>query len=198
MKSKTWRLAAALLALPAAALVAGCGGSDTSSTSSAKPAGNATDRAFVAEMVPHHRLAMRMAAVASKEATSSFVEHLAADIIRSQTAEIARMQRIDGQLAGAGIERGELGIDEHMMGMDMDLNMLTGAKPFDVKFIAMMIPHHQGAIAMARIELAKGASPELQKLARQIITAQAREVKQMRAHAQGASSMDMSAGHDSG
>ena len=55
-KSQIWTLVAA------AALVAGCGDSDTRSSSSAKPAGNATDRAFVAEMVPHHRSAVEMAA----------------------------------------------------------------------------------------------------------------------------------------
>jgi uncharacterized protein (DUF305 family) len=199
MKSNTWRLAAALLTLPAVALVAGCGGSDTnSSPSSAKVAGNATDRAFVAEMVPHHRSAVEMASVARREATSSFVETLAADITRSQNAEIAQMQRVDRQLADADIEKGDLGIDDHMMGMDKRADMLEGAKPFDARFIAMMVPHHEGAIAMARVELAKGASPELKQLAQNIIAAQQREVQQMRAHAKGSSGTDMGAGHHSG
>jgi uncharacterized protein (DUF305 family) len=194
-QSRTSALVAAILTLCAAALVAGCGSSDTGSSSSVKAAGDPTDRAFIAEMVPHHRSAVQMAAVAGKQATSSFVKHLAADITRSQTAEIAQMQRVDAQLAGAGIEKGDLGMDAHTMGMDMSSDMLEGAKPFDAKFIAMMVPHHQGAIAMARVELAKGANPELKKLARHIITAQQREVRQMRAHAKSSSAMKMRMGH---
>jgi uncharacterized protein (DUF305 family) len=197
-KSRTWLLVGALLTLPATALVTGCAESETSSSSSPKAAGNATDRAFVADMVPHHRAAVEMAAVATKEASSSFVKDLAADITRSQNAEIAQMQRVDEQLADAGISKGDLGMDAHMMGMDMSADMLIGAKPFDAKFIAMMVPHHHGAIAMARLELDNGANPELEKLAQNIITAQQREVKQMRAHAKGATEMKMSAGHHSG
>lgn len=180
MKSKTWAALAVLLAL-GAILAASCGGEDDSSASSGKLAGNPTDRAFVAEMVPHHRSAVEMAAVAMNEATGTFVKSLATDITRTQNAEIAQMQRIDRQLADAGIKKGELGMDSHMMGMDMSADMLKGAKPFDKKFISMMIPHHKGAITMARVELAKGANPDLKTLAKNIISAQEREVKEMRA-----------------
>jgi uncharacterized protein (DUF305 family) len=196
--SKTWLLVAVLSTLPATAVIAGCGSSDDTSSSSAHPAGNTTDRAFVAQMVPHHRSAVQMAAVARTEASGAFVTKLAADITRSQTAEIAQMQRVDGQLADAGVKTGDLGMDEHMMGMDMSAGMLRGAKPFDAKFIAMMVPHHRGAIAMARVEIAKGSNPELRKLAHSIISAQQREVRQMRAHATASSAMDMSAGHRHG
>lgn len=198
MKSRTGALVAALLTLAVAPLAAGCGDSETSSSSPAKAAGNATDRAFVAEMVPHHRSAVEMASVATKDATSSFVKNLAADITRSQNAEIAQMQRVDGQLAEAGIRKGDLGMDEHLMGMDMSADMLKGATPFDAKFIEMMVPHHQGAIEMARVELAEGSNPELKNLAQNIITAQQREVKQMRAHARGSSDMDTRPGHHPG
>jgi uncharacterized protein (DUF305 family) len=42
-----------------------------------------------------------------------------------------------------------------------------------------MIPHHQGAIRMARAELAKGTNTKLRSIARGIITAQAAEIRQM-------------------
>ena len=46
----------------------------------------------------------------------------------------------------------------------------------DVDFARMMIPHHQGAIDMAKAELAEGEDPELRRLAEAIIAAQEKEI----------------------
>ena len=50
----------------------------------------------------------------------------------------------------------------------------------DRDFAAMMIPHHQGAIDMARAELAHGRDPVLRRLAQGIIVEQGQEIEVMR------------------
>jgi uncharacterized protein (DUF305 family) len=46
----------------------------------------------------------------------------------------------------------------------------------DKDFVMMMIPHHQGAIDMAEVELKYGKDPALKKMAQKIIDAQQQEI----------------------
>ncbi len=49
----------------------------------------------------------------------------------------------------------------------------------DRDFASRMIPHHQGAIEMAKIELQYGTDPQLKKMAEEIIAAQEKEIAQL-------------------
>ena len=176
-------LAAALLSLTLALTLAACGDDGGSVSGDAggqsEPAGNGTDVAFIDGMIPHHKSAIEMAQMAQKSAKTDYVKSLADDIVKSQGAEISEMNRIRRTLAG--IEKTDMGMSMNDMGMDMDDSMLEDATPFDRMFVDMMIPHHQGAIRMARVELAEGKNPELRDIANAVVEAQTREINEMNA-----------------
>jgi uncharacterized protein (DUF305 family) len=73
----------------------------------------------------------------------------------------------------------EMDWDMQKMMADMHRPGYTGNA--DVDFLAMMIPHHQGAVDMARLLLIHGRDPLTRKLAEEIIASQTTEIAAMRA-----------------
>jgi uncharacterized protein (DUF305 family) len=176
MKTTTWlALLAALGVVALAAIATGCGDDATSA------GGNSTDAAFIADMTVHHEGAIEMARLARAKAEHPEIRSLADDIIDSQEGEISVMRAIRRDMPDMDTHGdGHMGMSDSEMGMDMDPAMLEDADPFDRAFIDMMIPHHQGAIAMAKDLLEKGEQPALRDMAEDIIDAQAAEIERMR------------------
>jgi Domain of unknown function (DUF305) len=57
---------------------------------------------------------------------------------------------------------------------------ITPSGDVDTDFVAMMLPHHQGAIAMAQAELRYGRNEPLRRMAQEIIVTQLQEITAMR------------------
>ncbi|MSR87358.1 DUF305 domain-containing protein [Candidatus Peribacteria bacterium] len=86
---------------------------------------------------------------------------------------------------GMGGMMGNMMDDDDMMEMSMDdmSDMLKGktGDAFDEAFIEGMIPHHQGAIDMAKAALTDAKHAEIKRMAQAIISAQQKEIDQMHA-----------------
>jgi uncharacterized protein (DUF305 family) len=66
-----------------------------------------------------------------------------------------------------------------MQNMMKGMNVKRTGNP-DKDFVLMMMPHHQGAIDMAKVELQYGTDTELRSLATDIVSAQEKEIAQMK------------------
>lgn len=71
-------------------------------------------------------------------------------------------------------------MDEAMTLMNRGMKNAPMTGDPDHDFAAMMIPHHQGAIDMAKVELLYGKDPVLRRLAQEIIVTQEQEIVVMR------------------
>jgi uncharacterized protein (DUF305 family) len=67
----------------------------------------------------------------------------------------------------------------HRMHEGMTRTAMTG--DIDRDFVALMVPHHQSAVEMARIYLRHGKDPELRRLSENVIASQEAEIRQMNA-----------------
>ena len=203
--SSTIALAAGALALSLALTACGGSAAPTSTTSAggapsaSAPAGvseehNDADIRFAQGMIPHHRQAVEMAAIAVDRTENPEVKALAEQIQAAQDPEIETMtgflETWGAEVpAEGGMDHSDMGGMPDMSGMmtpeQMDeLQGATGAA-FDTAFLQTMIMHHEGAVTDAQRELAEGVNPQAKDLATQIVTAQTAEIEQMQQLLQG-------------
>jgi uncharacterized protein (DUF305 family) len=89
--------------------------------------------------------------------------------------------RLDAYSPDAMAAKAELAAanDRMMQTMMGDAVVYTGDP--DLDFVNLMIPHHQGAVDMARVEIRYGRNPKVVDLARRIEAAQQPQIDQMQA-----------------
>ena len=162
----------------------GHGSSHDAMKSSPGAAGAPYDLQFLDTMVAHHQGAVDMAMMAATKAQHEELKQFAAKIVTDQQKEISEMKRwredwYAGKPEAVNMEM--TGMMDSMMGMDMVKMGSASGTNFDLMFIDMMTPHHDGAVKMAQEALTRAEHPEIKKLARSIMDSQAAEIKKMQA-----------------
>ncbi len=179
------RLASAFVAV---ILLAGCAAAPDN-----RPYDDA-DVLFATQMIPHHEQAVAMAKLAPGHGASRPVQEVASQISAEQIPEIAQLQGMlaewdqpaaptaapmggmPGMNGGAALAAAAPG----MMSDDDMTRLESAAGPaFDRAFLQMMITHHQGALTMAKSELADGRDGDAMLMAQNISDAQQASIELM-------------------
>lgn len=173
----------------------GASENSTTSTSVVIPAGldvNVVDVSFAQGMIPHHAQAVEMSQLAATNGASPAVQAIATKIEAAQQPEIDQMT---GWLADwnqpapdpneSMDEMHEMAGGMMMSGMvsSADMERLRAARgpEFDRLYVEFMILHHEGAIEMAKQQLAGGQNPDAKALAQTIIDTQQAEITELNA-----------------
>ncbi len=139
------------------------------------------DLDFMQGMIPHHQGAIEMSKVVLQFGKDAEVKTLAENVIKAQESEIAFMTSwLNKADKTKLVESPEAtrGNGDVMTAMMKNMTM-TYSDDADVDYIKSMIPHHQGAIDMAKVALQYAKDPEVLKLASEIVKAQEGEISFM-------------------
>lgn len=162
------------------------------------PAADSVDVGFAQDMSVHHEQAVGMATWERDHTADPVLRQLAFDIETGQLAQIGRMQgwlalwQAPSQPSGehmawmrdAPAHLGHGAGAERMPGMASEdelagLRASTGAA-LDVRFLQLMLRHHEGGVEMARYAAEHASVPEVRALAAQMLAAQTAESEYMR------------------
>ena len=122
------------------------------------------DRMFLEMMVIHHAVGISLAQEEVDRGSDPTFKRLAGTVITSQAREIGRIQSMINQAGGQSGRYAPQGGGG------------ASGDAVDRAFAIGMVPHHQAAIEMARVELDRGRQPKVRKLAQSIFDDQRNEI----------------------
>jgi uncharacterized protein (DUF305 family) len=159
----------------------------------------------VAMMVPHHQGAIDMAEAELSYGHNQQLLRIAQEIVAEELQEIAAMRaalgdkltpseaallgnsasalapaRADRRQPSLEAEKPFLAEDDAAMTKMMNDMAVKPTGDVDRDFVAMMVPHHQGAIDMAQAELRCGHDARLKRIAQEIVVDQIEQISLMR------------------
>ena len=182
------------VALAATLTLSSCAGGSLATDSASPSAGqttaavNSADVTFAQMMIPHHEQAVRMSDdLLAKDGIDQSVIDLATEIKAAQEPEITQLKdwltawgEDENSMSGMDGMDGMRGGSDEMMSDDgmMTLEDASGIEASTV-FLEQMTVHHEGAIAMAQLEIDEGENADAQAMATHIVKTQKAEIAVM-------------------
>lgn len=151
---------------------------------------------FIDGMILHHEGAIAMAIAALENSQRDEIKQLSQDIIAAQQDEIAQMKQwrqawypnasVEPVMYDAQMGHTMTMSSDMQAAMTMEGDLGNADDEFDLRFIDAMIPHHEGALAMADQVLQADSDssqsvvrPELRQTSEDIVATQQVEIDQM-------------------
>lgn len=148
------------------------------------------DLRFIDAMMMHHQGAVTMAKEALTKSKRPEIKQLANNIIAAQRKEIDQMKQwrtawypkaSSQPVAYGGANKSVMPMSaKQHQSMMMSEDLGAADDKFDLRFLNAMIPHHEGALVMAKDALSKSTRPEMKQLNQNILTSQQAEIDQMK------------------
>lgn len=138
---------------------------------------------FIRMMIPHHQGAIAMAQYQIKHGANFEMKQLAKSIIAEQTNEIQQMglwiNNYDSKKV-RDTDDYEKPLMQTMLVMMENMPASDLLRDTDKSFAAVMIPHHQAGVDMAKVILQYGRDKVVSRMAQNIISSQQVEIEQMK------------------
>ncbi len=146
----------------------------------AMPKTNDPEIDFPKMMIMHHQGAINMGNVQMNEGKNDSLKRFSQKMIAAQQMEIQELTSIlSTQTVNNNVPAFTMEQMDHMMKMDQiaDVQFITG--DIDNDFATLMILHHNSAIENSEAYLMYGNNAELKDMAKQMIDAQKKEIKEL-------------------
>ena len=141
------------------------------------------DLDFMRMMIPHHQGAVEMSLYEIQHGRNFEMKQLAKSIIAEQTNEIQQMSLwVNHNIpnAAAGTDSYQKPLMQTMLVMMEQMPAAALLSDTDKSFAAVMIPHHQAGVDMAKVILQFGQDKVVSRMAENIISSQQVEIEQMK------------------
>jgi uncharacterized protein (DUF305 family) len=160
-------------------------------------AGMEFDLAYIDMMIPHHESVIALAEIARDQLGDERLQTIADAILETQPPEIEELAALREEWYGS--PEPEMMSDELMatsMGMshgcadqmhmdqmsaEWQVEQFEAADDKDLAFIDQVIPHHEMAVVTSQLALEHANHEEIKDIARMVIDAQEREIKELEA-----------------
>jgi uncharacterized protein (DUF305 family) len=152
--------------------------------SNSAPLEGSADVTFARDMIAHHTQAVDMAVRVRDRSSDQTLKIFAIDIALGQTNQMGQMMAwLDLWNVSQNSLSAPMNGNGLMMGMatQQDVNSISSlpVKDAEIKFLQLMIRHHQGGIYMAQDVIAKASSVQVKRVAQAVINAQRADIDAM-------------------